>query len=73
MFKGNLKGLFHIRSHVNRTGIPKIVYGSKISATKAAAAMAKKKGCRFDNYKCVHCDGFHIGNNSASKPPEVTV
>lgn len=65
--KGHLIGLFSKRSHENADGKPKISYSSKASATKAAQAMAKKRGVYFSNYKCVHCDGFHIGKNSENK------
>lgn len=65
--KGHLIGLFSKRSHENANGKPKISYGSKASATKAAAAMMKKTGNYFSNYKCMHCNGFHIGKNSENK------
>ena len=65
--KGHLIGLFSKRSHENADGKPKIQYGSKASAEKAAKAMMKKRGAYFSNYKCVHCDGFHIGKNSENK------
>ena len=65
--KGHLIGLFSKRSHENADGKPKISYGSKASATKAAAAMMKKRGAYFSNYKCVWCDGYHIGKNSENK------
>lgn len=64
----NAWGLFHKNSHVNQTsGKDKISYGSKESATKAAISMSKKKGCYFSNYKCLHCDGYHIGRNADNK------
>ena len=65
--KGHLIGLFSRRSHENANGNPKISYGSKQSAVKAAEAMKKKRGVHFSNYKCVWCDGFHIGKNSENK------
>ena len=64
---GNVFGLFSVRSHVNHDGKPKIAYGSKQSAMKAAEAMAKKKGTYFSNYKCIFCDGYHLGRNRTSK------
>jgi hypothetical protein len=64
LVKGNLKGLFHARSHLNWDGRPKVKYNTKASAIKAADAMAKKQSVYFSNYKCVHCDGYHIGKNS---------
>lgn len=63
-WSGRLKGLFHERSHLNARGQPKIAYGSKASAIKAATKMAEKKGVHFSNYKCIHCDGYHIGKNA---------
>jgi len=65
--KGHLIGLFSKRSHENASGKPKISYSSKAAATKAAAAMMKKRGAYFSNYKCVWCDGYHIGKNSENK------
>ena len=65
--KGHLIGLFSKRSHENADGKPKIQYGSKVSAMKAAEAMMKKRDAYFSNYKCVHCDGYHIGKNSENK------
>ena len=65
--KGHLIGLFSKRSHENADGKPKISYSSKKSATKAAEAMKKKRGVYFSNYKCVWCDGYHIGKNSENK------
>ena len=67
--KGHLIGLFSKRSHENADGKTKISYGSKASAIKAAQAMTKKRGVYFSIYKCVHCDGFHIGKNSENKVP----
>jgi hypothetical protein len=67
LFKGHLFGLMHKRSHQNFDGKPKVMYNTKASAIKAAQAMAKKRGVYFSNYKCMRCDGFHIGKNSANK------
>jgi hypothetical protein len=39
------------------------MYNTKASAVRAAEQMAKKKGVPFGNWKCMHCDGFHIGKN----------
>ena len=49
--KGHLFGLFSMRSHENADGKPKISYGSKASAQKAAEAMRKKRVVYFRNYK----------------------
>lgn len=60
---GRLTGLVHMRSHMNSNGTPKIKYNTKATAVKSAAAMAKKVGVPFGNWKCIHCDGYHIGKN----------
>lgn len=61
LFNGNLKGLFHIRSHQNHIGTPKVTYNTKATAEKAANQMAFKRGVHFSNYKCMYCDGYHLG------------
>lgn len=60
---GNIRGLLHPRSCVTHGGSPKIGYGSKESAQKAARKMAQKTGYYFSNYRCFHCGRFHIGKN----------
>ncbi len=60
---GNLRGLVHVRSHQNHDGRPKVAYGSKASAIRAAESMMRKHGGYFSNYKCMRCDGYHIGKN----------
>ena len=66
----NAWGLFHRNSHIARgSGKPKVQYNTKASAEMAAAAMFKKNGCYFSNYKCLHCDGYHIGRNRSNRPP----
>lgn len=60
---GNVFGLFSKFSHVNKNGKPKVMYNTKETAIKSAQAMAKKNGVYFSNYKCVFCDGYHIGRN----------
>ena len=65
---GNARGLFHKNSHISqRSGTPKVAYGSKASATKAAEKMSVKTGSHFSNYKCVFCDGYHLGKNRDNK------
>lgn len=66
--KGHLLGLFSKRSHFTESGKEKISYPRKDSATKAAASMTKKHGVWFSNYKCIWCDGYHIGKNRDNKP-----
>lgn len=64
----NAWGLFHINSHISQSsGQPKVTYGSKKSAEKAANSMYKKTGKWFSNYKCLHCDGYHVGKNRDNK------
>ena len=66
----NAWGLFHINSHISQgSGKPKVMYNTKVSATKAATSMAKKHGVWFSNYKCLHCNGYHIGKNRDNKYP----
>lgn len=70
--KGHIFGLFSINSHIRGdTGEAKIAYSSKESATKAAKKMTEKRGTHFSNYKCVHCDGYHIGKNRENKSTQV--
>jgi len=64
----NAWGLFSINSHINQhTNEPKISYSSIESATKAATKMEKKTGKHFSIYKCIFCDGWHIGKNRDNK------
>jgi len=66
--KGHLWGLIHQNSHVSQgSGKPKVMYNTKATAMKSAAAMAKKNGFYYSNYKCVFCDGYHIGRNRDNK------
>jgi len=66
MWTGNVFGLLYRRSHLNLDGNPKIAYGSKRSAIKAAQKMTSKKGVYFSNYKCIYCDGYHLGKNRSA-------
>jgi hypothetical protein len=60
----NAWGLFHKNSHVSQgSGKPKVQYNTLVSAEKAATSMQRKHGGTFRPYKCVFCDGFHIGKN----------
>lgn len=67
LFKGHLMGITSGRSHVNASGKPKVMYNTKATAIKSAASMAKKTGNYFSNYKCLYCNGYHIGKNSENK------
>jgi len=60
-------GLFSEYSHVRKDGKLKVEYGSHVSATKAAERMGKKHNKYFSVYKCIYCDGFHIGKNRDNK------
>lgn len=63
----NAWGLFSINSHMSKsTGKLKVKYNTKESAMKAAKAMTEKHGVWFSNYKCLHCDGYHLGKNRNS-------
>lgn len=65
---GNAWGLFHKNSHVRfETQKPKVMYNTKESALKAAASMEKKKDVHFSVYKCLYCDGYHLGKNRENK------
>jgi hypothetical protein len=64
----NAWGLFHINSHVAAgSGKPKVQYGLRKSAEKAAVSMQKKNGNYYSVYKCARCDGYHIGRNRFNK------
>ena len=68
LLKGHLWGLIHKNSHTSQgSGKPKVMYNTKATAVKSAAAMAKKNGYYYSNYKCVFCDGYHIGRNRDNK------
>jgi hypothetical protein len=72
LWKGHVFGLFHQRSHTRIDGRPKVGYNTKASAEKAAASMKKKYGVYFSNYKCMFCDGYHLGKNRDNKVPNET-
>ena len=64
----NAWGMFSRYSHISRSaGKPKVGYPTYESAVRAAASMEKKHGKHFSVYKCVFCDGFHIGKNRDNK------
>lgn len=64
LVKGHLLGLVSKRSHVREGGSPKIAYSTRPKAEAAAVAMEAKTSHRFSIYKCIYCDGFHIGKNA---------
>ena len=64
---GNARGLFHINSHRRQdNGQPKISYSSKESAERAVVRMTEKTGSFYSAYKCLFCDGYHIGKSKVS-------
>jgi len=67
LFKGHLFGLLHKRSHFRDDGKSKVMYNTKASAKKAAESMMKKHGKYFSTYKCMRCDGYHLGKNRENK------
>lgn len=65
---GNAWGMFHINSHiVHKTGKSKVMYNTPETAKKSALSMSKKQGVHFSAYKCVFCDGYHLGKNRFAK------
>ena len=64
----NAWGAFHVNSHINASnGKPKVMYNTVQGAQKAADAMNKKYGKHFSYYKCLFCDGYHVGKNKDNK------
>lgn len=43
------------------------MYNTVEGAKKAAEAMSKKRGVHFSYYKCLFCDGYHVGKNRDNK------
>ena len=65
---GNAWGMFSKNSHISQsTGKPKIAFPTYESAEKAAKKLGEKHGKHFSVYKCVFCDGYHIGKNRDNK------
>lgn len=63
----NAWGMFSKLSHTRADGKDKVKYNTKASAQKAADAMKKKNGTHYSVYKCIFCDGYHIGRNRDNK------
>lgn len=64
----NAFGAFSINSHIRAsTGEPKITYNTIKSAQRAAEKMSIKYGKHFSTYKCLFCDGYHVGKNADNK------
>lgn len=67
LLKGHVLGLFYKRSHFNKDGSMKVKYNTKETATKSAQRMTEKHRKWFSNYKCIYCDGYHLGKNRENK------
>lgn len=65
--KGHLLGIINKRSHFRDNGQAKVMYNTKQSAQKAANKMSQKIGVHFSNYKCIWCNGYHLGKNRENK------
>ena len=64
---GNAWGMFSKHSHFRKDGTPKVMYNTDITAMEVAFKMSKKYGKHFSWYKCVFCDGYHLGKNKDNK------
>lgn len=67
LWKGHLIGLFHKRSHYRDNGNAKVTYNTKDTAKKFTEKLSIKHGVHFSNYKCLYCDGYHLGKNRENK------
>lgn len=63
----NAWGMFSKLSHTKADGNDKVMYCHKETAIKAAESMGRKYKKHFSVYKCVFCDGYHIGKNRDNK------
>jgi len=65
---GNGWGLFYKSSHRRKdTGKEKVGYPTIESAERASKRMSDKYDKHFSVYKCIYCDGFHLGKNNHNK------
>lgn len=64
---GNAWGMFSKRSHYRQDNKEKQGYPSIESGKRAADSMKRKYNKHFSVYKCVFCDGFHLGKNRDNK------
>jgi len=65
---GNAWGMFHKNSCIRQdTGKKKVMYNTRSTALKSAESMKKKQNKHFSVYKCVWCDGYHLGKNRDNK------
>jgi hypothetical protein len=64
----NAWGMFSKNSHMLLdTGKKKVMYNTAKSAKRSADSMRRKHGKHFSHYKCVFCDGYHLGKNRDNK------
>ncbi len=70
LIKGHIRRKFNWRSHLRQNGEAKIMYNTKATAIRAAEKMRLKNLKKdpastktYSYYKCVFCDGYHIGGN----------
>lgn len=64
----NAWAAFSINSHINQhTGQPKVMYHTEKTASKSAGQMSRKYKAHFSYYKCLFCDGYHVGKNRDNK------
>lgn len=64
----NAWGAFSKWSHIRGdTNEPKVTYNTFESAKRAADKMSEKYGKHFSTYKCLFCDGYHVGKNLSNK------
>ena len=61
LMNGRLNGLISKRSHLRENGESKIPFSTEKKARKASERMQRKNGYHFSVYKCLYCDGWHIG------------
>jgi hypothetical protein len=59
--KRNAWGVFSKHSHTRKDGLAKQTYNTEASALRAAEAMQKRYDGTFACYKCMFCDGYHVG------------
>jgi hypothetical protein len=59
----NSVGIFSERSHLNRNGKAKIEHATKEGALKHAASLHRQNGVEYAAYKCIFCNGYHVGAN----------
>lgn len=64
---GNAWGMFSELSHTMASGKDKVFFSTKEKGLKVAEKMKKKHGKHFSVYKCVYCDGYHLGKNRDNK------